>query len=76
AALEQGDNKDALGHHLEDAMETFFKNFFYNGTMRTKPPIYKAENGLEVIRPLILCRERQLRAFANTNEIRIIGDED
>jgi tRNA(Ile)-lysidine synthase TilS/MesJ len=39
------------------------------------PPIYKAENGLEVIRPLIFCRERQLRAFANTNEINVIGDE-
>ena len=50
-------------------------NFFYNGTMRTMPPIYKAENGLEVIRPLIFCRERQLRAFADKNEINVIGDE-
>jgi tRNA(Ile)-lysidine synthase TilS/MesJ len=74
-ALEQGFNKVALGHHLDDAMESFFMNFFYNGTMRTMPPIYKAQNGLEVIRPLIFCRERQLRAFANTNEIRVIGDE-
>ena len=65
----------ALGHHLDDAMESFFMNFFYNGTMRSMPPIYKAENGLEVIRPLIFCRERQLRAFANTNEINVIGDE-
>lgn len=74
-ALEQGYNKVALGHHLDDAMESFFMNFFYNGTMRTMPPIYKAENGIEVIRPLIFCRERQLRAFADTNEIRVIGDE-
>ena len=74
-AQEQGYNKVALGHHLDDAMESFFMNFFYNGTMRSMPPIYKAENGLEVIRPLIFCRERQLRAFANTNEIRVIGDE-
>ncbi len=74
-ALEQGYNKLALGHHLDDAMESFFMNFFYNGTMRSMPPIYKAENGLEVIRPLIFCRERQLRAFADTNEIRVIGDE-
>jgi len=74
-ALEQGYNKVALGHHLDDAMESFFMNFFYNGTMRTMPPAYKAENGLEVIRPLIFCRERQLRAFADKNEIRVIGDE-
>jgi tRNA(Ile)-lysidine synthase TilS/MesJ len=75
AALEQGYNKVALGHHLDDAMESFFMNFFYNGTMRTMPPVYKAENGLEVIRPLIFCRERQLRAFADKNEINVIGDE-
>ncbi|WP_121626198.1 ATP-binding protein [Poseidonibacter antarcticus] len=74
-ALEQGFNKVALGHHLDDAMESFFMNFFYNGTMRSMPPIYKAENGLEVIRPLIFCRERQLRAFADKNEINVIGDE-
>lgn len=74
-ALEQGYNKLALGHHLDDAMESFFMNFFYNGTMRSMPPIYKAENGLMVIRPLIFCRERQLRAFAQSNEIIVIGDE-
>jgi len=74
-ALEQGYNKVALGHHLDDAMESFFMNFFYNGTMRSMPPIYKAENGLEVIRPLIFTRERQLRAFADTNELNVIGDE-
>jgi tRNA 2-thiocytidine biosynthesis protein TtcA len=75
AAQEQGYNKIALGHHLDDAMESFFMNFFYNGTMRTMPPKYTAENGLEVIRPLIFCRERQLRAFADSNEINVIGDE-
>ena len=74
-ALEQGYNKLDLGHHLDDAMESFFMNFFYNGTMRSMPPIYKAENGLMVIRPLIFCRERQLRAFAQSNEIGVIGDE-
>jgi tRNA(Ile)-lysidine synthase TilS/MesJ len=74
-ALENGYNKLALGHHLDDSMESFFMNFFYNGAMRAMPPIYKAENGLFVIRPLIMCRERQLRAFAQTNEINVIGDE-
>ena len=74
-ALENGFNKLALGHHLDDSMESFFMNFFYNGAMRAMPPIYKAENGLMVIRPLIMCRERQLRAFAQTNEVDVIGDE-
>jgi len=74
-ALDNGFNKLALGHHLDDSMESFFMNFFYNGAMRAMPPIYKAENGLFVIRPLIMCRERQLRAFAESNEIDVIGDE-
>jgi tRNA(Ile)-lysidine synthase TilS/MesJ len=74
-ALEQGYNKLALGHHLDDAVESFFMNFLYNGALRSMPPKYKADNGLEVIRPLIFCRERQLRAFAKTNEISVIGDE-
>lgn len=74
-ALDNGYNKLALGHHLDDAMESFFMNFFYNGSMRSMPPVYKAQNGLMVIRPLIMCRERQLRAFADTNCIDVIGDE-
>jgi len=74
-AIDNGYNKLALGHHLDDAMESFFMNFFYNGSMRSMPPIYKAENGLMVIRPLIMCRERQLRAFAENNCVDVIGDE-
>ncbi|MEA3353638.1 MAG: ATP-binding protein [Campylobacterota bacterium] len=74
-ALDNGFNKLALGHHLDDSMESFFMNFFYNGAMRAMPPVYTAENGLEVIRPLIMCRERQLRGFAQDNEVEVIGDE-
>jgi len=75
AAQEMGCNKVALGHHMDDAVESFFMNFFYNGSMRSMPPIYKAENGIVVIRPLIMCRERQLRAFAQKNCVDVIGDE-
>ena len=74
-AQELGYNKLALGHHLDDAMESFFMNFFYNGSMRSMPPIYKADNGLYVIRPLIFCREKQLDGFAKTNNFSVIGDE-
>ena len=74
-ALEQGCNKVALGHHMDDAAESFFMNFIYNGQMRSLAPKYKAENGLIVIRPLIQMRERQLRAFVDDNAISAIGDE-
>jgi tRNA(Ile)-lysidine synthase TilS/MesJ len=74
-ALENGYNKLALGHHLDDAVESFFMNFMYNGTLRSMPPIYKAYNDIEVIRPLIFARERQLRGFASDNGLDTIGDE-
>ncbi|MDQ7045341.1 MAG: ATP-binding protein [Sulfurimonas sp.] len=75
AAKDNGCNKVALGHHLDDACESFFMNFIYNGQMRSLAPKYKAENGLIVIRPLIQMRERQLRAFVDDNNLNAIGDE-
>ncbi len=74
-AKEHGCNKVALGHHMDDAAESFFMNFIYNGQMRSLAPKYRAENGLIVIRPLIQLRERQLRAFVVDNDIEAIGDE-
>jgi len=74
-ASEQGCNKVALGHHMDDAAESFFMNFIYNGQMRSLAPKYRAANGLVVIRPLIQMRERQLQAFVDDNGISAIGDE-
>ena len=74
-ALEGGFNKVALGHHLDDAVESFFMNFLYNGTLRSMPPIYKAKNGLRVIRPMIFVREKQLIDAAIKNSMPTIGDE-
>ncbi len=74
-ALNNGFNKLALGHHFDDAVESFFMNLFYNGAMRSMPPIYKADRGVHVIRPLIEAREEQLRNFAIENNFLTIGDE-
>ncbi len=74
-ALDKGYGKLALGHHLDDAVESFFMNFLYNGALRSMPPIYKAENALLVIRPLIHVRERQLIDAALNNAMPTIGDE-
>jgi tRNA 2-thiocytidine biosynthesis protein TtcA len=70
-----GFNKVALGHHLDDAVESFFMNMFYNSTMRSLPPKYEAGNGLEVIRPLIRVRERQLTDGALKAGLPLIGDD-
>ena len=74
-ALNHGYQKLALAHHLDDAAESFFMNFSYNGTLRSMPPIYRAQNGLLVIRPMIHVRERQLRECAKEHEMPVIGDE-
>jgi len=74
-ALELGYNKIALGHHFDDAVETFFMGMFYNGMMRSMPPKYKAYNGIEVIRPLIRVREKQIIGMVNKNNFPIIDGE-
>lgn len=75
AAEKYGCNKVALGHHMDDAAESFFMNFIYNGQLRSLAPKYRADRGVVVIRPLIQMRERQLAAFALDNNIPTIGDE-
>ena len=74
-AEEGGYNKVALGHHLDDAVESFFMSMLFNGALRSMPPIYRAAKGFRVIRPLIWVRERQTRAFVEENGISAIGDE-
>ncbi len=74
-ALENGYNKLALGHHLDDAAESFFMNLFQNGALRSLAPKYRAKNGIVVIRPLIMMREAQLDSFAKTNSLTVVGDE-
>ena len=74
-ASEHGFNKVALGHHLDDTVESFFMNMFYNGTLRAMAPIYKTDRGFHLIRPLIQVREKQLRAFVDENSLQPIGDE-
>lgn len=73
-ALEGGYNKIALAHHLDDAAESFIMNLSFNGALRSMSPIYKADNGLVVIRPLIFVRERQIIDFIKNNEIYIAPD--
>lgn len=75
-ATRLGYNTLALGHHLDDAVESFFMNLTHNGKLRTMPPIYHASDyPIKIIRPLIKVRERALRAFADENGFQTIGDE-
>ncbi len=69
-AQDRGFNKLALGHHLDDILETLFMNMMKKGEFATMPPVmpYK-KYPLTVIRPLALCEERQIIACAEELEL-------
>lgn len=66
-------NKIALGHHRDDALETFLMNLFYGGKLQAMPPKYRTDDGrFEVIRPLIQCEESSIAALAEVLAFPII----
>ncbi len=68
-----GASKIALGHHRDDIIETFFLNMFFNGQLKTMPPKLLSDNKKHVvIRPLALCRESDIIAYAATKDYPII----
>lgn len=68
-----GANKIALGHHQDDIVETFFLNMFFNGQLKTMPPKLLSDNKKHiVIRPLALCKESDIEAYADIKSYPII----
>ncbi|RSK26997.1 tRNA 2-thiocytidine biosynthesis protein TtcA [Bacillus sp. HMF5848] len=66
-------NKVAYGHHLDDAIETFFLNFLYQGRFGTfKPLSYLDRTQLAIIRPLITIEEKHIQQFVIAKKIPII----
>ncbi len=66
-------NKIALGHHRDDALETFMMNLFYAGKMQSMPARYLTDDGrFEVIRPLIECEEEKIAAYAKRKNYPIL----
>ncbi|MEQ8859364.1 MAG: tRNA 2-thiocytidine(32) synthetase TtcA [Pseudomonadales bacterium] len=68
-----GATRIALGHHLDDAVETLFLNLFFGGRMKAMPPKLKSDDGHNVvIRPLYYARERLVARWAEHRRFPII----
>ena len=65
AAKEHGCNKIALGHHLDDAAETFMMNLLNEGRIGCFSPVtYLSRKDITMIRPLIYLTEAQIESAA------------
>jgi tRNA 2-thiocytidine biosynthesis protein TtcA len=69
-AVENGFNKIALGHHLDDIIETFFMNLCSKGTILAMPILLNYRKyPVSLIRPLALLEEKQIIACASEQNI-------
>jgi len=69
-AMEKGYNKIALGHHLDDIIETFFMNMTSKGTLSAMPMFLAYRKyPISLIRPLGYLEERQIIACAEEQNI-------
>ncbi|AEP29934.1 tRNA 2-thiocytidine(32) synthetase TtcA [Brumicola nitratireducens] len=68
-----GATKIALGHHMDDMVETTFLNMFYGAKLKSMPPKLLSDDKRNiVIRPMAYCREKDIVRFAELNEYPII----
>ena len=73
AAKELGCNTVALGHHFDDAVETFMLNLFFEGRIGCFQPVtYLSRVDLRVIRPLLYTPEKEVRAFAQATDLPVV----
>ena len=65
-----GCNKVALGHHRDDAIETFMLSTLYEGRLHTFSPVtYLDKKELYLIRPLIYTEEKDIKGFVKANDV-------
>ncbi len=72
-AREEGCEAVVLGHHRDDALETFMMNLFHGGRLASMPPkLVNDEGDLFVLRPLLLCAENDIQKFSDAMRFPII----
>jgi tRNA 2-thiocytidine biosynthesis protein TtcA len=73
-ATRVGATKIALGHHLDDFVETLLLNLFFAGALKAMPARLVSDNKAHVvIRPLVYVTEAEARAYARENDLPVIS---
>ena len=73
AAVEAGCNKVALGHHYDDAVETFMMNLFNEGRLGCfSPKSYLSNRKITLIRPMLYATEKDVVYFARRQDLPIV----
>lgn len=68
-----GFNKTALGHHMEDIVETFLLSFLYEGRLHTfKPVTYLDRTQITAIRPMLYIPEKEIVHFAKSSSLPVL----
>ena len=73
-AQQMGCNKIALGHHYDDVIETILMGMLYSAQVQTMMPKLHSTNfeGMELIRPMYLIREDDIKAWSDYNDLHFI----
>ena len=73
AILDRGMNKLALGHHYDDAVETFIMSLIYEGRISCFQPVTDLDRtGIIQIRPMLYIHEKSIDSFVKRNDLPII----
>lgn len=75
SAKQLGCNKVALGHHMDDLIQTFFLSMFYEGRLNTfMPNTYLSSTDLYVIRPMILVEEKEIKIVTKKLNLPVLNN--
>ncbi len=71
--VEKGFNKLALGHHYDDAVETFMMSLIYEGRISCFQPVTHLDRtGITQIRPMLYIHEKTVAAFAQKENLPVL----
>lgn len=71
---DHGFNRLALGHHLDDAIETFFLNLFFQRRLDPLKPLTPTDDhAVTTIRPLLLVEERAIRDWVTRHDVPVVA---